>query len=239
MGKLGSAYLEHRGGPWVWMPIAAATAALLMTASCAASPRQPDPMAASTVDQRATFTSYVTDAVDELASSIDGDILGRSSVDQCYAGQRNWKVDTGYDHRCTLTVGVLIGTDGDFRSTMRDVDASLQELGWVSSAGEWPGQLVDRYWDLRAAESPDGQVAIDRLPAPFSVRRDDLAIRFSYGGLDDRGLDRLDRAQRITTWCCGPPFHEIREPIDLTEIAENQRHRHLILITVEGHYLTE
>jgi hypothetical protein len=176
-------------------------------------------------------------ALDEVVATVDGQVLGVSEIDECYEGQRNWKVDTGYDYRCSLLIGVLIGIDGDFRAQMLDADVALSELGWQSGDGEWPGQLVDGYWDLRAGESPDGHVRLDRLPGPLTVTRGDLRLLFDYGSvIDDRGLDRIDRSQQSTPWCCGLPFFDKREPMDVDQATGAQRHEHLILITVEGHY---
>lgn len=176
-------------------------------------------------------------ALEDVVDFVGGEVLGQSLVDECYEGQRNWKVDTGYDHRCSLLVGVLIGIGGDFRSHMLAADEALRDLQWQSPDGEWPGQLVDEYWDLRASESPDGRVRLDRLPGPHSVRRDDLSLSFDYGSaVDEHGLERIDRSQRSTPWCCGPPYFERRELMDVDQAAQTA-HQHLILITVEGHYL--
>lgn len=179
----------------------------------------------------------IGDALDEVVATVDGRVLGESAIDECYEGQRNWKVDTGYDYRCSLQIGALIGIDGNFRTQMLDADVALTELGWQPGSGEWPGQLVDEYWDLRASERPDGHVRLDRLPGPHTVTRSDLRLMFDYGSVaDDRGLDRIDRSQQSTLWCCGLPFYETREPMDVHQAAEAQQHEHLILITVEGHY---
>lgn len=133
--------------------------------------------------------------------------------------------------------GVLVGIDGDFRATMLDADVALLELQWQSDNGEWPGQLVDEYWDLRAGESPDGSVRLARLPAPWSVMRDGLRLRFDYmSAADDRGLGRLDRGQQVTLWCCGLPYFERHELMDVEQAAQSTQREHLILITVEGDY---
>ena len=176
-------------------------------------------------------------ALDEVVDIPGGQVLGESSVDECYEGQRNYKVDLGYHYRCSLLIGVLIGVDGDFRTLMLAADAALQDLQWQSQ-GDWPGQLVDEYWDLRASESPDGKVRIDRLPGPHSVRRDDLRLGFAYGSANDEGgLEGIDRSQQATMWCCGAPYFEQRALIDIGQAGEGADHQHLILITVEGHYL--
>lgn len=147
-------------------------------------------------------------ALEDIVDILGGEVLGASSV------------------------------DGDFRTLMLDADVALRELAWESGNGEWPGQLVDGYWELRAGESPDGRVRLDRLPSPYSVRRDDLRLRFDYSGATEaRGLERLDRSQRSTLWCCGRPFYEDRELMDVDRAAGAARHEHLILVTVDGHYL--
>jgi|GEM_PF-5999029 len=177
-------------------------------------------------------------ALDEVGGLLGGEVLGESSVDECYEGQRNWKVDLGYHHRCSLLMGVLIGVDGDFRALMLATDEGLQELGWQSHPGEWPGQLVEEYWDLRASESADGTVRLDHLPGPHSVRRDDLGLGFAYGSAaDNGGRECIDRSQRSTMWCCGPPYFEELELIDLDAAVEAANHEHLVLVTVAGHYL--
>jgi hypothetical protein len=177
-------------------------------------------------------------ALDEVVDILGGQVLGESSVDECYEGQRNWKVDLGYHYRCSLLVGVLIGVDGDFRALMLAADGALQELQWRSHEGDWPGQKVDEYWELRASESSDGRVRLDRLPGPLSVRRDDLRLGFAYGSTaDDRGLERIDRSQRSTMWCCGPPYYDGLVLIDVDQAVAGADHQHLILVTIEGHYL--
>jgi len=177
-------------------------------------------------------------ALDEVVDILGGRVLGESSVDECYEGQRNYKVDVGYHYRCSLLMGVLIGVDGDFRTLMLAADADLQDLQWQSHGGGWPGQKVDEYWDLRASENPDGRVRLDRLPGPHSVRRDDLRLGFAYGSAADvRGLEGIDRSQRSTLWCCGPPYFEDRALMDVDQAVEAANHQHLTLITIEGHYL--
>jgi hypothetical protein len=210
--------------------------AALLLGGCGA-PDPPDPLSAGSVEARAAKVEQMHAALDEVVDILGGQVLGESSVDECYEGQRNWKVDLGYHYRCSLLVGVLIGVDGDFRTLMLAADPALQDLQWQSS-GDWPGQLVDEYWDLRASESPDGRVRLDHLPGPHSVRRDDLKLGFAYGSTaDDRGLERIDRSQRSTLWCCGPPYYEVLGLIDVDQAVEAAGHQHLALITIEGHYL--
>jgi hypothetical protein len=70
------------------------------------------------------------------------------------------------------------------------------------------------------------------------VRRDDLKLGFTYGSAaDDRGLEGIDRSQRSTLWCCGPPYYEHLALIDVDQAGEAADHQHLVLITIEGHYL--
>jgi hypothetical protein len=177
------------------------------------------------------------DALSDVAGELQGEVIGYSSVDQCYEGQRNWKVDTGYNYRCSLLVGVLVGLDGDFRAQMLDFDESLRELGWESDNEEWPGGLVNDYWDLRANENLGGHVRLDRLPGPHGVRRGDLRLLFDYGSpTDDRGLERIDRSQQVTLWCCGLPLYEDQDLLEVSQAVAAATHDHLILITVEGHY---
>ena len=219
-----------------WLALRIVILTSMTIAGCGASSR-PDPLSDAIVEARSDRTQEMRVALDEVAKVFDGQVLGQSSVDECYEGQRNWKVDTGYDYRCSVLLGVLIGLDGDFRSQMLDTDVALEELGWRSQSGEWPGQLVDDYWDLRAGESPDGRVRLDRLPSPNTVLRDDLRLLFDYGGaVDDQGIDRIDRGQQRTSWCCGQPFYEQRELMEVDRAIEAHPHGHLVLVTVEGHY---
>ena len=220
-----------------WPGAAATILAALLLGGCGP-PDPPDPLSAPAVAARAVKTEQMHAALDEVVGVVGGGVLGESSVDECYEGQRNYKVDTGYHYRCSLLLGVLIGVDGDFRTLMLAADAGLEELRWQSHDGDWPGQLIDEYWELRAGENSDGRVRLDRLPGPHSVRRDDLGLRFAYGSTaDDRGLERIDRSQRSTLWCCGPPYFEQPALMAVAGAVEATDHQHLILITVEGHYL--
>lgn len=223
-----------RAARWTVMALAIVTA--LLISNCGP-PSQPDPLSASAVEARTEGMQQMTTALNEVVATFHGQVLGESSIDECYQGQRNYKVDTGYDYRCSLLMSVLLAIDGDFRSQMLDTDEALKRLGWQSRNGEWPGQLVEEYWDLRAGESADGRVWLSRLPAPHSVFREDLRLLFDYGDVaDDRGIESIDRAQQSTLWCCGSPFFERRDPIDVDRAVAAAAHEHLILITVEGHY---
>ena len=213
----------------------AATA--LIVGGCGILSSPPDPASDEIVAARDEQTQLMDSALSEAAAKLPGAVIGRSSVDQCYEGQRNWKVDTGYDYRCSLLISVLIGLDGDFRAQMLQFDKSLRELGWESDNGEWPGGLVDDYWELRSGEGPDGHVQLDQLPGPFGVRRDELRILFSYGSSNDEGgLATIDRGQQATPWCCGLPLYESQAIQDVDRVVAEAPHDHFVLITVEGHY---
>jgi hypothetical protein len=237
MADPGPSCSGHRVSRHRWWSVLVPTGlALLLVVGCGPS-GPPDPLSADVEEARTAQAQRMIAAQDEVVSILGGEVLGRSSIDQCYEGQRNWKVDTGYDHRCSLLMGVLISVEGDFRALMLDADDALRGSEWQST-GEWPGQLVDEYWALRAGEDADGRVRLDRLPGPHSVRREGLLLGFDYGSADDdRGLERIDRSQRSTLWCCGLPYFERRELIDVDQAAEAAQHEHLILITVDGHYL--
>lgn len=219
-----------------WFGVAAVYVTAVLFAGCGVS-SPPDPLSASVVEARSDRMEQIGEAGDELVAAFGGQVLGRSSIDECYEGQRNWKVDRGYDYRCSLRGGVLIAIDGNFRARMLDADVALRELGWESSSGEWPGQLVDDYWDLRAGESSDGRVRIDRLPGPYTVMRGELTLGFDYGRVADvGGLDRIDRSQQSTVWCCGPTFYDNRDLIDLVRATRTVQEAHLVFITIESHY---
>ena len=147
-------------------------------------------------------------ALDEVVDIPGGQVLGESSV------------------------------DGGFRTPMPAVDAGLEELQWQSHDGDWPGQLMDEYGELRAEESSDGKVWLHSLHGPRSARREDLALRFAYGSTsDDRGLEQIDRSQRSTLGCCGAPYFERRALMAVARAVAATDHQQLILITVEGRYL--
>ena len=227
---------DHRLRRHRWAVVAPAVASALLISGCGPS-SAPDPLSTAAVEARTEGMQEMTVAIDEVVAELGGEVLGDAMIDECYEGQRNYKVDTGYDYRCSLLMSVLIAIDGDFRTRMVDADDALRTLGWQSSDGEWPGQLVDEYWGLRASESPDGQVRLHRLPGPHSVRRDGLRLLFDYGDVVDvQGLERIDRGQRSTLWCCGWPYFERKELIEVDQAASAASHEHLILVTVEGHY---
>lgn len=208
-----------------------ATLVALLVSGCG----PPDPQSGQVTEARAAQLVRMGDALAEVASDLGGQVLGESIVDECYEGQRNWKVDTGYDYRCSLLVGAMVGLDGNFRAQMLELDVSLEKVGWKSTDGEWPGQLVDRYWDFRAGESRGGNVRLDRLPGPNGVMRDDLRLLFDYGS-DADDLERIDRAQQRTLWCCGLPTFESRDLMDVHRAAASAPQDQFILITLEGHY---
>lgn len=205
-----------------------------LLSGCHSQAVSPDPVADAVAAARAGTTERVEMVLAEVSRGLRGDELGHSQVDQCYEGQRNYKVDTGYEHRCSLLLGVLVGLDGDFRARMLELDGWLQQSGWQSRDGEWPGALVDAYWDLHRGESPDGRVRIHHLPAPNDLRRDDLRMLLDYG--DPNELSRIDRAQQETLWCCGVPYHEDEVTFEVNQLAGDTAYEHYVFISVEAHY---
>lgn len=197
-----------------------------------------DPAADEVVDLRVQETERIRVALSDVVDALGGEALAESHVDRCYSGQRNYKVDTGYSHRCSLMKGVLIGFDGDFRNQMLLFDGSLAELGWESDDGEWPGDLIDEYWELREGEASDGTVLLGRLPGVYGIRQDEMRMLFSYSSNPDDSLGRytIDLSQGVTGWCCGLPYHAEDEYFDVDKVADNTQHEHLVLITIQGAY---
>jgi hypothetical protein len=196
----------------------------------------PNPQSADIVESRESTVALIEGALDELAEGFGATTLAESRVDACYEGQRNYKVDTGYSHRCSLRLGLLVGFDGDFRAEMTGLEDTLEEQGWQAS--ESLGELVGRYWDLRAGEASDGVVLIDRLPSPNSISRGELTLELDFGGAeDDSGRLRIDRAQQTTFWSLRLTY-ENTDLFDIAGTLEGNTYEHLVLFSIEGHYFS-
>ena len=194
----------------------------------------PDPQSTGLVEARRDLRMEIDEALTELGGELGAEVLASSIVDECYRGQRNYKVDTGYRHRCSLRGTVLVGFEGDFRSEMFDFDDFLKRSGWV--ADEWPGQRADEFWEMRAAESDDGTVDISRL-GKASPTKGDLTLSFEYSGQENLfSLERISEHQRNIFWGFGPPTYDTADLFDLDDVLEGQPYEHLVLIVVEGNY---
>jgi hypothetical protein len=143
----------------------------------------PDPTAADVVDARRAATRRADAALDEAARALEGRIVARTSTDECYEGQNNYKVHDGYDHRCTLRRAVVVGFDGDFRERIDVFDRRLFAAGWDCGGvgcGETNAELVEEYWDFRKPEYGGNDPPISVLPTTSFYQRDGLYIDVGY-----------------------------------------------------------
>src|SRR5688572_20587591 len=111
----------------------------------------PDPLSTEIVELRDQGTRRADRAVAQAAGLLGGKVVGRASNDQCWEGQRNWKVDEGFDYRCAARRVVVVGFDSDFRKRIARFDRRVFAAGWLCDY-KCNSELVDEYWNLRKAE---------------------------------------------------------------------------------------
>jgi hypothetical protein len=67
------------------------------------------------------------------------------TLDYCYVGDHNWKVNAPYNNRCRYLVTKYYGFNGDFRVEMTALDTALVELGWARYGGGLRSLLTGYY----------------------------------------------------------------------------------------------
>ncbi len=136
-----------------------------------------------------------------------GVALGRAEVDQCSAGQNNWKTEDGWTLSCSqasVTGWEATGTTtGQVDATATDVDARLRSLGWVpTSYGEMElrpaGQNAEGRYEH--PDDPDATLVVD-VSAPGQA--DPYVSLGRYGPTYEEGdaepvLDALASSSRVT-----------------------------------------
>lgn len=201
-----------------------------------ANPSPPDPSDEAMAALRLVATDAADEALAGVTAALGGEELAWSSTDKCWEGQRNWKVDDGYDHRCAVRLAVAVGFDGDFRERIDRFDRRLAASGWGCSWCDPDDHLsaqVDEYWAY-AAEVGRDSFPISRLPRATQYSRGDLRLEVAYGGSDIGGRRAIGRFHEI--WS-GHVTHEVAEPFDVAAVLEAAKpFRYLVLVAVDAVY---
>ena len=203
----------------------------------------PDPFAPDVVEARKAATSRADAALDEAAADLEGRIVARTSTDECYSGQNNYKVSDGFDHRCTLRRAVVVGFDGDFRERISAFDQRLFGEGWdcggIPCDPTYSG-LVEEYWDFRKPEYGGNDPPISVLPTATSYQRDGLYLDVGYVSARHRSgrtvLEGWHRRQR------GGLFEsfERTRPFDVDTVLERiAPYDYAVALAIETDYLDD
>jgi hypothetical protein len=202
----------------------------------------PDPMGAEIVSLRESGARKADRALAQATRLLGGEVLGRASNDRCWEGQRNWKVDDGYDYRCALRRVVVVGVDGDFRKLIARFDRRLFAAGWecgrYGSSCESNSFLANDYWEMRRAERIPGQpYPVWKLPTKSDgYARGDLDLLVDYAGTVRHSTFALESA---THMFYGFPFHEDDRPLDVAAVvADGKPYPALVVVVTEIDYFT-
>ena len=156
----------------------------------------PDATAPEIVRARAMAAEGADNALEHAREALGGTMVGRALDDGCYRGQNNYKVNDGYDHRCTLRRAVVIGFDGDFRERIRVLDRRLFAVGWACYRDPCPETLsgeVDAYWSLRKDEYGGAEPPTTSLPSSSMYERGNQHLDVAYVRADRAGRGTLER----------------------------------------------
>lgn len=199
----------------------------------------PDATSATVAGARAEAAAGADRGLDDLVEKLGGVVVGRASDDACYRGQNNWKVHDGYDHRCTIRRGVVVGFDGDFRQRIAAFDERLFDAGWLCYAkpcDETLTSLLREYWSFRAAEYGGESFPISSLPSLVPYERQGLFLEIDYVGADPTGrgsLERFHRRQRGGVFAS----YERSRPLDVPAVlARAESFAYLVALAVERDY---
>ena len=204
----------------------------------------PDPMSGEIVELRERGIAATGRALDQAARLLGGEVVGRGSHDRCWEGQRNYKVDEGFDYRCSLRSVVVVGFDDDFRSRMRRFDERLFAAGWQCDRHfecESNSRRANEYWDLRRAERIEGQpFPIWKLPTKTDgYERAGVRLYLDYASTVPGSTYGLESATLMSRsgW---PLFHQDERPLDIPAVLRaGKQYPYLVVLETETDYFTE
>jgi hypothetical protein len=220
--------------------------ALVMTAcSAEGEPHDPSDPAISAAHDAAT--TRLDAEAQALAASMDATVIAAGSDDGCWYGSRNWKREDPWAAQCRRRQSLIVGFYGDFRERMASFDEHLSRSEWTtqSPSGETLTDLIDEYLEMRASESPDGEVRIRDLPSSTTYEMGSgpaqTELRVAYGGVDQAGLNSLERGQQVTDpTAIGQRTHEDHDLVDPATLTEEiDAFDYAIVISVETAYFTD
>lgn len=178
-------------------------------------------------------------ALDDAVEQLGGRVVGRASDDACYSGQNNWKVHDGYDHRCTIRRGVVVGFDGDFRQRIVALDERLLDAGWLCYAkpcDETLTSLLREYWAFRAAQYGGRPFPISVLPSSVPYEREGLFLEIDYVGADPSGRGSLEGFHRRQRGGFSASYERSR-PLDVAAVLDRgESFAYLVALAVERDY---
>ena len=197
----------------------------------------PDPYSPEIVEQRREAVAEADSAIREAVALLLGDVVGRASSDECYEGQRNYKVDDGYAHRCTIRRVAAIAFDGDFRERIAQFDRGLFRAGWgclSSPCHETLAGMVDEYWDMRSAEVGGGAFPISRLPST-GYTRGDLHFDVDYIAADRASAFSLENSHRRQRGGLHTSY-KVARPLDVPRVLARAAKVYVVLVAIERDY---
>ncbi len=153
----------------------------------------------------------VTEAVGPRARRLDEPEV----TSRCEEGQHDWKIDTSYDLRCSISVVTTVaGERADFRQAMLALHDRLPASGW-STTGTNVRQVVIDYWD------PSSQ-----RPYPGSPSGDD---RYTQADLPRLWYQHAGGAELVIDWTDSADPFEAAAGL----LAE---HEYAVILTVRTFY---
>ncbi len=153
----------------------------------------------------------VTEAVGPRARQVDEPEV----TSRCEEGQHDWKIDTSYDLRCSISVETTVAGEGaDFRQAMLVLHDRLPVSGW-STTGTNIRQVVINYWD-----------AFSQRPCPGCLGGDD---RYTQAELPRLWYQHAGGAELVIDWT------DSADPFGATAglLAE---HEYAVIFTVRTFY---
>ncbi len=138
------------------------------------------------------------------------------ATNHCEEGEHNWKIDTSYDLRCSISVETTVaGEKADFRQAMLDLHDRLPASGW-STTGKDIRQVVINYWD-----------AFSQRPCARCLGGDD---RYTQAHLPRIWYQHADGAELVIDWI------DATDPFEAAAAALLDEREYAIIFTVQTFY---
>lgn len=206
----------------------------------------PDANSASITRKRAKLTRAMEADFGALGAGTDFVRQAIATDDRCYKGENDWKVQSGFAHRCTIRITHFYGMNGDFPAKMIGLENLLSANGWTLPRASIT-ELLTGYYDKfcgsrrmavfgRGAITPSCSLAELSKPHERYTKRN-LELFISFAEKEAKDLSRMDDVQSIN-WSTPVLTYDKKEFQNVRVLFQEmtQSYQYVLAVSIQATY---